>query len=44
MEVYMSNSMPHPEHDKHLCYLIEHGTLKNDPEVYKGLIKKGQYY
>ena len=40
----MSDSTPHPNHDKHLCHLVEQGTLKNNPEVYKPLIKKGRYY
>ncbi|MHC4907834.1 MAG: hypothetical protein ACYTBW_06255 [Planctomycetota bacterium] len=35
-----NKDMPHPEHDKHLCYL---NNLTN-AEDYKALIKNAQYY
>ncbi len=39
----MSKEMPHPGHDKHLCYLVEQGLLKNKPEEYTSLVKEGKY-
>jgi hypothetical protein len=40
---FMSDAMPHEGHDQHLCYLVEKGMLKNKPEDYKALVKKGKY-
>ncbi len=36
--------MPHPGHDKHLCYLNNLGFQINNPKEYKALIKNGEYF
>lgn len=36
-------TMPHPGHDKHLCYLTNLGFLASHPEDYKTLIREGKY-
>ena len=36
--------MPHPEHDKHLCYLNNLRFQTSNPEDYKALIKNAEYY
>lgn len=36
--------MPHPEHDKHLCYLRNLGFQTTNPEDYKALIRDGKFY
>lgn len=36
--------MPHPQHDKHLCYLNNLEFQKNNPEEYKELIKDARFY
>jgi hypothetical protein len=38
------SDMPHEGHDHHLCYLVEQGLLKNKPEEFTPLLKKGKYY
>ena len=35
--------MPHPGHDKHLCYLNNLGFQTSNPEEYKMLVKNGEY-
>ena len=41
----MSNEqMPHPGHDKHLCYLINLRFQESNPEDYKTLIKDPEFY
>lgn len=35
--------MPHPEHDKHLCYLENMGYLKSNFSDYKTLVKNSSY-
>jgi len=35
--------MPHPGHDKHLCYLNNIGFQISNPKEYKALVKKGEY-
>ena len=41
----MTNAdMPHPEHDKHLCYLNNLRFQVSNPEDYKALIKNAEYY
>jgi hypothetical protein len=40
----MAEQMPHEGHDKHMCYLVEKGILKNDLDEYKSLVKKSKYY
>ena len=35
--------MPHPGHDKHLCYLNNLGFQKSNTEDYKNLVKEPQY-
>lgn len=36
--------MPHPGHDKHLCYLINLRFQESNAEGYKSLIKDPQFY
>lgn len=36
--------MPHPGHDKHLCYLVNLGFQVSNPEEYKPLVKDGKFY
>ena len=36
--------MPHPGHDKHLCYLTNLGFLTSHSDDYKSLIRKGRYF
>ncbi|MHC5089449.1 MAG: hypothetical protein ACYSO3_08880 [Planctomycetota bacterium] len=41
----MANTdMPHPEHDKHLCYLNNLRFQTSNPEDYQALIKNAAYY
>ena len=35
--------MPHPGHDKHLCYLSNLGFQRSNPEDYKTLVRKPQF-
>ncbi len=35
--------MPHPGHDKHLCYLTNIGYQFSSPKDYKVLIKNGKF-
>lgn len=37
------DKMPHPGHDKHLCYLNNIGAQLSNPEDYKALVKDAQY-
>lgn len=37
-------NMPHPGHDKHLCYLINLRFQETSPEDYKTLIKNAQFF
>jgi hypothetical protein len=39
-----NQQMPHPGHDKHLCYLNNIGFHMSHAEDYKQLVKNGQYY
>jgi hypothetical protein len=40
----MSNEkMPHPGHEKHLCYLHNLGYVKDHLDKYKELVKNGNY-
>jgi hypothetical protein len=36
-------AMPHPEHDKHLCYLNNLGFQISNPEEYKELVREGKF-
>ena len=36
--------MPHPGHDKHLCYLNNLGFQISNPKEYKALVKDGQSF
>jgi hypothetical protein len=36
--------MPHPGHDKHLCYLNNLGFQISNPEEYKSLVQDGKFY
>lgn len=38
-EISYKITMPHPEHEKHLCYLENVGYLKANIEDYKKLVK-----
>lgn len=41
----MTNAnMPHPGHDKHLCYLVNLRFQDTNPEDFKMLLKNPQYY
>jgi hypothetical protein len=35
--------MPHPGHDKHLCYLNNLGFQTSHPEDYKNLVRDPQF-
>ena len=35
--------MPHPGHDKHLCYLSNLGYQISNPKEYKDLVRNGQF-
>jgi hypothetical protein len=35
--------MPHPNHEKHLCYLENIGYLDSYPEAYKELVRDAKY-
>lgn len=37
-------AMPHPGHDKHLCYLNNLRFQDSHPEEFKFLIKNPEYY
>ena len=36
--------MPHPGHDKHLCYLNNLGFQNSNPEDFKELIKNPRFF
>lgn len=36
--------MPHPGHDKHLCYLNNLGFQKSNPDEFKALISNGKFF
>jgi hypothetical protein len=36
--------MPHPAHDKHLCYLNNMGFQMSNPREFRALIKNGKFY
>ena len=36
--------MPHPGHDKHLCYLNNLDFQKTNPEEYKAIIKDPKFF
>jgi hypothetical protein len=38
-----SKEMPHPGHDKHLCYLNNLGYPISDPEDYKSLVRNPEF-
>jgi len=38
-----SVEMPHPGHDKHLCYLNNLGFLTSHPDDYKSLVREGKF-
>ena len=41
----MSNeNMPHPGHDKHMCYLNNLRYQETNPDDFKSLIKGAAYY
>ncbi len=35
--------MPHPGHDKHLCYLNNLGFQISNPDAFKQLVRDGKY-
>lgn len=36
--------MPHPGHDKHLCYLNNLGFIASNVDDYKTLVRDGKYF
>lgn len=38
------SKMPHLEHEKHLCFLVNIEFQSANPEQYKQLIKNGNFY
>jgi hypothetical protein len=36
--------MPHPGHDKHLCYLNNLGFPITHPEDYKAIVRDGKFF
>ena len=38
------NNIPHPGHDKHLCYLNNLRFQDSNPEEYKKLLKDAAYF
>lgn len=38
------SKMPHPGHDKHLCYLTTLGFQVSSPKEYQVLIENGKYW
>ncbi|HEX41603.1 MAG TPA: hypothetical protein ENN81_06025 [Phycisphaerales bacterium] len=36
-------AMPHPGHDKHLCYLNNLGFQISNPDDYKSLVRGGKF-
>ena len=38
------NEMPHPGHDKHLCYLNNLHFQDSNPEEYKDLIREPKFF
>jgi hypothetical protein len=39
-----NNNMPHPEHDKHLCYLNNLRFQESNPDDFKNLIKNPDFF
>ena len=37
------STMPHPGHEKHLCFKVEKGAMKSDKAEYIKLVKDAQY-
>jgi hypothetical protein len=37
-------AMPHPAHNKHLCYLNNIGFQLSNPTEFKALVKNGKFY
>ena len=42
-EISYKIEMPHPEHEKHLCYLENVGYVKTNLEEYKKLVKEAKF-
>jgi hypothetical protein len=38
------NPMPHPGHDKHLCYLNNLRFQESNPDDYKALVKDARFF
>jgi len=36
--------MPHPGHEKHLCYLNNLGFQQSDPEQYRAIIRNPKFF
>jgi hypothetical protein len=36
--------MPHPAHNKHLCYLNNMGFQISEPKEFRSLVRDGKYY
>ena len=43
-EIMAEARMPHPGHDKHLCYLNNLGFPVTNPEDYKELVRDGKFF
>jgi hypothetical protein len=41
--IMAETKMPHPGHDKHLCYLNNLGFQISNPEEYKQLVRDGKF-
>lgn len=39
-----NTNMPHPGHDKHLCYLNNLRYQESNPDDYKTLIRNAQFF
>ena len=37
-------TMPHPGHENHLCYLQENGFIDEFPEAYKDMVREAKYF
>ena len=38
------HQMPHPGHGKHLCYLVNLGFQKSNPDDYRPLVSDGKFF
>ena len=38
------DQMPHPGHDKHLCYLVNLGFQIGNPDEYRAIVRDGKFF